>query len=526
MSGDLRDPGRSLVRGTFAAIGVGFAVYLVQILLCGGSTLRADLIERPYRSLLAQALPARGYLVVAGVFAATLSSAIGSFLGAPRVLQAVARDRIVPGLGPFARGTRRRDEPREALWLTLAITLAVVALAARGGALGAFDRVAAVVTMFFLCTYGTINFAAFLESFGANPSFRPRFRFYHWSASLLGAVLCAGIMLRIDRVAAAVAAAVLAVLCALISRRVYRSAFGDARRGFLYAVLRRVLARLGRYRADAKNWRPSLLVFTGNPRTRADLVQYAVWLEARCGIVSAVHVLGGTDESLYERRRALLDGMTRFFRDRGVAVFPEVVVAADLDDGMRVAAQAHSIGPLKPNTAVLGWPDAPERAREYARHLRILRTLGMSLVCVRARGLPAGGPDAARRIDVWWRGRDNGALMLILAHLLTRNVEWRDAPVRVLRCVDDAAGREEAAAALTRLVHAGRIEAETRIVVTKEPFGEVLARTSRDAAAVFLGLAPPGDDAADAFFATWQRDLAQLRTAFLVCSSGQADLLA
>ena len=89
MSGDLKDPARSLVRGTMAAIAVGFIIYLLEILLCGGSQQRSDLQAQPFEILVKNALWGTGFLVMGGVFAATISSAVGSFLGAPRVLQAL-----------------------------------------------------------------------------------------------------------------------------------------------------------------------------------------------------------------------------------------------------------------------------------------------------------------------------------------------------------------------------------------------------------------------------------------------------
>jgi len=237
MSGDLKDPARSLVRGTMAAIAVGFFIYLLEILLCGGSQQRGDLQAQPFEMLVKNALWGTGFLVMGGVFAATISSAVGSFLGAPRVLQALARDQIFPILGIFGHGSKDKDEPRYGLALTLGLTLGIIFLMGGGDSMSAFDMIAAIVSMFFLCTYGMINFAAFVESFGANPSFRPRFRFYHWTTSILGTVACLVVMILINAFAAAVAISVIAAIYVYLSRRVFRSAFGDARLGFQYAIV-------------------------------------------------------------------------------------------------------------------------------------------------------------------------------------------------------------------------------------------------------------------------------------------------
>jgi len=193
--------------------------------------------------LVKNALWGTGFLVMGGVFSATISSAVGSFLGAPRVLQALARDRIFPILGIFGHGSKDKDEPRYGLVLTLGLTLGVILLLGSGDSMAAFDMIAAIVTMFFLCTYGMINLAAFVESFGANPSFRPSFRFYHWTTSILGFVACLVVMILIDAFAALAAIFVIAGIYLYLSRRVFRSAFGDARLGFQYALVVRILQK-------------------------------------------------------------------------------------------------------------------------------------------------------------------------------------------------------------------------------------------------------------------------------------------
>ena len=141
---------------------------------------RAALIETPYEVLAENALFGAGFLVATGVVAATLSSALGSYLGAPRILQALARDHILPVIGFFGDGAPGTGEPRRGLILTGAITGIVLIVSDAAGP-KALNAVAAVITMFFLYTYGMINLAAFIEGVSDNPSFRPRFRFFHWS---------------------------------------------------------------------------------------------------------------------------------------------------------------------------------------------------------------------------------------------------------------------------------------------------------------------------------------------------------
>lgn len=524
MSGDLKDPARSLVRGTLAAITVGFVVYALEVILCGGSQLRVDLIERPYETLLRNALPGTAVFIVLGVFAATLSSAVGSFLGAPRVLQAVARDRVLPGLGLFGRGSRRGDEPRLALWLTLALALAVAYAGSGPESLRAFDTVAALVTMLFLATYGMINLAAFVEAFGANPSFRPRFRFCHWSLSLLGAAACAGAMLLIDAAVAALALLLLAGLYALISRRVFTATFGDARRGFVYALIRHSLRRLQRMPPHPKNWRPTMLVLSGNPLARTALVRFGVWLGGGRGLVTLAEIIPGNVGEQLAARQAAQARAERLLADEGLEAYPEVLVTDNLDEGIRALVQTHSIGPLKPNTVLLGWPRLPERVAPFMRHLRDVAALRRNLVCVVDTDAPRR-PHSDDRIDVWWTDRAHGAFMLILGHLLTGNWEWKRSQLRLLHCVRTRDQAAQAQTELSALLAASRIDATAHVIVTDSP-DEGIVRESAGARLVLLGFTPPTDAQAAAFFARVDGLARQLPALLLAASTGEADVLA
>jgi amino acid transporter len=523
MSGDLKDPARSLVRGTLAAIAVGFIIYFLEILLCGGSQQRGDLQVQPFEMLVRNALWGTGFLVMGGVFAATISSAVGSFLGAPRVLQALARDQIFPVLGIFGHGSEGKDEPRYGLVLTLGLTLAVILLLGGGDSMAAFDMIAAIVTMFFLCTYGMINFAAFVESFGANPSFRPRFRFYHWTTSILGTVACLVVMILIDAFAAAVAISVIAAIYIYLSRRVFRSAFGDARLGFQYAIVVRALQKLRLMTPHAKNWRPTFLVMAGNTQTHIPLIKYAVWMEGGRGLVTAAQVISGDLETYAARVKSLREAMDTFLRNNSLAVFPEVVFAEDTDEGIRTLAQAHSIGPLKPNTVLFGWPRSTERAEVMFRNVWSIAAMGKSVVIVAEKGLPSEKKQR-QRIDIWWRGRQNGSLMATLAHLLSQNWEWRNSHIRILRVIGDAAGRDSSRQAVRELVEATRIRAVPRVIVSTEPFGDIFRSHSAKADVIFLGIQPSEDETSAQLYSRISDLLADMPTTILVHSSGEADV--
>lgn len=525
MSGDLKNPGYSLPVGIIASILTGFIIYMAQILLTGGAQTREQLLTLSFETFCSQALFGAGHLVMAGVVAATLSSALGSFLGAPRVLQAVARDRLIPGLGYFAHGSPRGDEPQRALCLTFGIAMGVILAAGGDVASGAFNLLAAVVTMFFLCTYGLVNLAAFVESVAGNPSFRPRFRYYHWLPALLGAMGCSATAALINPWAAFLAVIVFSAAYLMLRRFNLRARFGDARWGFIYSGIKNNLLRLAVMPQHSKNWRPGLLAVTGNPEKNNTLISYALWIGEARGLVILVRILSGDLAELGNHRHTASNQLKRYLNEKKSDAFATVIVSSSFDEGLAVLLQSQSIRPIQPNTVLLPWAAEDSSGSSLFRQLNTIHSLGMSIILCSDKGLPSS-TTGRPCIDIWWRGRKNGSLMVILSHLLTLNWEWDRAVIRVFRLIQDETGFEPASASLKSLVRAGRINARTEIIVSREPFQKILGKRSQGSSLVLMGFNLPDEAGTPDFRQRYNRILRNLPTTFLVCSSGDADLLA
>ena len=202
MSGDLRDARRSIPVGSMAAIAGGFVVYLA---LAAFLAFRVDpqLLRDDPNLLVSIALVPT--LVVAGIWGATLSSALGSILGAPRILQALGADRITPAW--FARGTGKTNEPRNALLLAFLIGEAGILIAE-------LDAIAEIVSMVFLALYGFLNLIAAIEMW-SSPDFRPTFKI-HWIFPVLGAAASFVVMVQLNLVAMMASGAILLGLYLLL----------------------------------------------------------------------------------------------------------------------------------------------------------------------------------------------------------------------------------------------------------------------------------------------------------------------
>ncbi|MEO0333631.1 MAG: Na-K-Cl cotransporter, partial [Bacteroidota bacterium] len=229
LSGDLKDSAKSIPKGTFLAVGCGYLVYMVLPIILATRVDAATLIDDPLVmrriSLWGDAI----LLGVWGVWGATLSSAVGSILGAPRILQALAQDQVLP------RSFHWLGKEHPASGIPRAGTIFTMVLAIIAVILGDLDMIAPILSMFFLTTYGVLNVAAGTERLLGSPSFRPSFR-THWFFSLLGGGGCIAVMFLINPLATLIAIFLVGMTFVWLKRRGLRTTWGDVRRGMWLAL--------------------------------------------------------------------------------------------------------------------------------------------------------------------------------------------------------------------------------------------------------------------------------------------------
>jgi amino acid transporter len=511
LSGDLRDPIRSIPRGAIAATLVGFAVYLgiPFVLLHGASS--AALIQDP---LIWTRIAVLGpLLVLPGLWGAVFSSAVGSMLGAPRTLQAMAMD----GLAPRFLAPQGADSGgvTAGLVVSLAISLGAVLL-------GDLNAVAPVVTMFFLTVYGMVNLVAALESLSGDPSWRPRLN-VPWPLALAGGLGCFAVMILIHPLAAIAAIAIEILLWVGLTRREQRAGWGDVRRGVYESLIRWSLIRLSQRSMTARNWRPHVIVFADDVARRLDLVRFATWFSQERGVVTVCQLVVGdllTSELDVDADRRRIQTLL----DReGLTAFGEVDIVPDVIEGMTDVAQANGIAGLTSNTILLGLPREGERLAEFLQVVTRLERLHKSVVIGRVEPelKPRTGQD--REIHVWWGGlRQNGDLMLLLAHLLTRNPGWRRAKIRLLSLASTPLMKERTEAYLAKFLPEIRMSAEADVMLLPEDrtVREIIHEKSARADVVFLGLRVPDSKEQQADHAQRLLEMASaLRTVFFVKNS-------
>jgi len=501
MSGDLENPSRSIPRGTMTAVGAGFIIYAALPFLLNFRAPADELIKNP---LIMFSLARWPWLILAGIWGATLSSAIGSILGAPRVLQALARDGVLPrGLRWLGKGSGASDEPRAGTFLTFALAVFLAATVE-------LNMIAPVLTMFFLTTYLVLNLSAGVESFLSSPSFRPAFR-VHWGVSILGALGCFAVMFLINAVAAAVAAFLVALLYIWLKKRRLAASWGDVRRGLWMMLVREGLLRLDRS-PDPRNWRPNILILSGSPTRRWHLIEFTDMLTHGRGMFTVAVVLP-YDSRDAQQKAGLEKTIKEYLDKRGIPALVRLISATDPFSGAENLAEIYGLGPVIPNTMLLGTADSDdeEHRKRYFRLIENVYEGGKNIIILNHSQeeplIPDPESSARRRIDVWWSGFEgNGGLMLILADALRLDRNWHDAELRINMAVETEEAAVEVKKNMENLLSLHNISAEYDIIETGgRSFTEIFRQTSENASIIFHGLPSPGEGFPESYREIYRR---------------------
>jgi len=472
MSGDLKEPSRSIPLGTLGAVVITFVVYAAQIYFFSRNVDREQLIGNNMIMRDTAMIP---QLIYAGVWAATISSAIASLLGAPRTLQALARD----GVGPrfLARKSGKKAEPRVALVITA--LLAALCLFA-----GDLNVIAPVISMFFLATYAIINLVAGIESWSRNPSYRPKFR-VHWSFSIAGALGCLAVMFLLSPLATIVSVVLIFLLYSFLASRRFEASWGDTWSGFWFNLTRTALVKFAASRQHIRNWRPVILVLSGNPNTRGDLVQFANFFECKRGFIFLAHILTGDWDQSLKHRKTAIKSMNKFIHDSRITGESRVVMSDDFEEGVCSLIQSSGVGPLAPNTVMLGWSGDWLNHNLYLKTLRRILELQQNLLI----HVDAKGPQETLNptIDVWWGAKVNGSLMIIFAHLLRSNREWKDREIRVMTIVGKDKIPEKKRENLDLILKEARIDASVHVLPLEGSPFDVIQQHSSQSEVSFVG---------------------------------------
>lgn len=497
MSGDLRSPGRSLPLGTISAVATGYLVYAFVVIMLErfsrglGEDAAAALIGDEMFFMKCARWPA---LVVAGVWSACLSSAVGSILAAPRVLQALAKDGAAPRL--FGRSFGANDEPRHASLLTIAIAAAIIAI-------GDINAIAGVLTMFNLTVYCLLNLSAGLEEIMGNPSWRPKFR-VHAAFSFAGFALCLAMMFMISAGSTIIAFSAIALIFWIMHRRSMRARWGDMRYGLLMTVARLAMRGLSSKQGDARNWRPNLLVLAGAPTKRPHLVGLAGAISQNRSLMTVASVIPEGAWSV-ERAESLRSASRAYLDERGIEAQVRIHPGESVASGICELIRSYGWGPLVPNTILMGNSRKEESLLSHAEILRLLSLRKRNALIVGDNDIPSrGGKDSF--VDIWWRGKSaNASFMLAIAYLLRRGGDAEHQKLRICHLSESKDRVQEDTRLVSEFISRSRVDAVACVLPPEEGLSpvETICKVSGASSCVFLGLRPPGEGESNAAYAAY-----------------------
>ncbi|XP_069757459.1 solute carrier family 12 member 3 isoform X2 [Narcine bancroftii] len=484
ISGDLKDPAVSIPKGTLSAIFWTAASYIVIsatigscVILdasgnvndtipigsmdCEGNacaygwnftectqagTCKYGLINN-YQSM--SLVSGFAPLITAGIFGATLSSALACLVSAPKVFQCLCKDHLYPGLGIFGKGYGKNNEPIYSYLLTFFIAVGFILIAE-------LNMIAPIISNFFLCSYALINFSCFHASITNSPGWRPSFTYYNKWASLFGAVVSVVTMFLLTWWAALIAIGIIGFLLTYALYKKPAVNWGSSVQASSYNMALNYSVQLNEVDDHVKNYRPQCLVLTGPPNFRPALLDFVGTITKNHSLMVCGNVLfGHQKERLPE---VTCNGHTKWMYKRKIRSFYTAVAADDLQTGSQMLMQAVGLGRLKPNVLVMGFKrnwksDHPQNLENYTGIIsdsfdlnygvcvmrmkqglditRMTQTCDSSSVFSEQQASTIFQLEQGKKnIDIYWLF-DDGGLSLLLPYLLTRKKRWRQCKVRV-----------------------------------------------------------------------------------------------
>ncbi|TVY34241.1 Vacuolar cation-chloride cotransporter [Lachnellula subtilissima] len=342
MSGDLKNPSKSIPKGTLYGLGTTFVLYTLVILAMAATTTRSSFVRN---ANVIQDTNISGVVILAGEFASSFFSTLMGVIGSAKLLQALARDNLLPGFSVFGQGTKNGDEPTYAIIATFVVAQLTM--------LFDLNKIASFVTMTYLMTFLVMNLACFLLSIGSAPNFRPSFHFFNWQTALAGTLVSGTAMFFVDGLYATGCVGILIFIFLIIHYASPPKSWGDVSQSLIYHQVRKYLLRLKQ--EHVKFWRPQILLLVNDPRRQYKLIQFCNSLK-KGGLYVLGHVIV-TDNfagSVPEARRQQA-AWTKYIDFSKIKAFVNIAISPGLEWGARNIVLSTGLGGMRPNIAVMGF---------------------------------------------------------------------------------------------------------------------------------------------------------------------------
>ena len=488
LSGDLKNPGKSIPLGTMAGTLVGFFVYILVAWKLAVSASQEDLLNN---QLIMSQIAMFGWIVIPiGLAACTSSSAIGSMMVAPRTLQAIASDKMFPfkRLNVFlTKGKDSSKEPVNASIVSFIIALVFVSL-------GDVNSVARIITMFFLITYGTLCLSSFLNHFGSPPSYRPRFK-SKWYLSLGGFVLSVWVMFRIDALYTIAAYVVIILIYLYIEHKNKdKQGFVNIFKGALFQLNRQLQIYMQKNQSSMEkdDWRPAAVCISSHSFEREKTLDLMKWISYKHGFGTYFHFINGYySKQTCNESREILENLVEKQREKGSTVYIDTMISPSYTSAIAQVIQTPSISGMENNMLIFEYTQSQtEELERILENINLVRA-GNFDVCIFSTTEQPLRPKNG--IHVWIREYDdmNSNFMILLGYILLAHPDWKDSQIKIF-IVSNIKDDEEIKDNITKRINEGRLPITlTNIEIVelqeKQSFSDAVKEYSKDAGLTLIG---------------------------------------
>ncbi|BFZ23780.1 hypothetical protein BsWGS_26819 [Bradybaena similaris] len=348
MSGELKDPSKAIPKGTLYAVCFTFCTYLLLCTFVAGSCSRYLLVN-DYVFL--QQVSIWKPLVVIGIFACTLSAALGNLIGGSRILQALGNDQLYWFFLKPATITTKSGNPLISVFMTWFFVQLILLI-------GSLNAIAPITSVFFLLSYAAINLACLALELASAPNFRPTFMYFSWFTCLSGLIGCIIMCFLISAVYSSISLVIMLALAILLHFRSLPSTWGSISQAIIFHQVRKYLLMLDSRKAHVKFWRPQILLMVANPRHSCELMDFCNDIK-KSGLYIIGHVkIGRLEEFATDPVLEATSQWQKLVRHMKIKAFIELTLASSVSEGFQHLVRISGLGGMKINTACFGFFDA------------------------------------------------------------------------------------------------------------------------------------------------------------------------
>lgn len=440
LSGDLREPGKSIPVGTLAGTLLGMVVYVFICFKLATSASPAELMDT--NTLVMTKIAWEGWWIIPlGLAAATISSALGSIMVAPRTLQAIGQDKLIPSKffnSWIAKGRGKSKEPFNATVFTIVIAFVFVLI-------GGVDFVAKIISMFFMLTYGTLNLISFLQHLSADPSYRPTFR-SRSIISLFGAVGSYGLMFFMNPGYAFIAVLTMVVIYIVIARlNPDKQNLSVIFQGVIFQVSRSLHVFLQKANKEqSKSWRPSVVCVSESSFERLSAFELLKWISYRYGFGTYIHkVPGYLSRSTNEMAQQAKDRLIKMAEDAHSNIYVDSLISPSFTSAIAQVIQLPGISGTDNNLLLLEYSKSnPELLEDIVDNFSLINAVNFDIAILASN---ERGFGLYRQIHIWITERDynNAVLNILLAYVILGHPDWKHAMIKIFAVFPESSMKED-----------------------------------------------------------------------------------